>query len=269
MSGALFIVGLGPGGAAHRTPAAAQAVTEAEVVVGYGPYVDQCADLLAPSQQVVRGAMGEEVARADEALALAAAGRRVALVSSGDAGVYGMAARTLARAAALPEAERPAVTVVPGVTAATAAAALLGAPLADDFAVLSLSDIHVPFARVERRVRLVAEAGLAVALYNPRSRARTEQFDRVLAVLREVRGDDTPVGVVRDASRPGETVTLTTLGALDPATVAMTTLVLVAGEDAVVANGWVVAERESASRDNQHRTLRASSSLDAAGEARA
>lgn len=243
MNGRLDIVGLGPGGPAHRTPAAADAVLAAEVVVGYGPYVDQVADLLG-DREVVRGAMGEEVARADEALSLAAAGRRVALVSSGDAGVFGMAARTLARAAALPD-PRPRVVVVPGVTAATAAAALLGAPLADDFAVLSLSDIHVPFARVERRVRAVAEAGLAIALYNPRSRKRTEQFDRVVAVLRAVRGDDTPVGVVTDAGREGEVVVLTTLAELDPSTVTMTTVLVVAGEDAVVAGGWVVAEREA------------------------
>lgn len=244
MSGTLWIVGLGPGGPAHRTPAAADAVLAAEVVVGYGPYVEQVADLLG-DQEVVRGAMGEEVARADEALALAASGRRVALVSSGDAGVFGMAARTLARAAALPV-PQPHVVVVPGVTAATAAAALLGAPLADDFAVLSLSDIHVPFERVEARVRAVASAGLAIALYNPRSKRRTEQFDRVIEVLREVRGDDTPVGVVTDAGRDGESVVLTTLAELDPQSVTMTTVLVVAGEVAVLAGGWIVAERETA-----------------------
>ena len=128
MTGRLDIVGLGPGGPEHRTPAAAAAVSGAEVVIGYGPYVDQCADLL-DGQEVVRGAMGEEAARADQALARAAAGARVALVSSGDAGVHGMAARTLARAAALPDDERPAIEVVPGVTAAHACAARIGLPV--------------------------------------------------------------------------------------------------------------------------------------------
>lgn len=243
MTGTLHIVGLGPGGPEHRTPAAAAAVLAAEVVVGYGPYVDQCGDLLHDAQRVVRGRMGEEEARADEALHLAAAGARVALVSSGDAGVYGMAARTLARASALVDHERPSVVVVPGVTAALAAGALLGAPLADDFATLSLSDLHVPWKHVERRLVAVAAAGFALALYNPRSRQRTWQFDRALTVLREHRPAATAVGLVTDAGRPGESVVRTMLGELDSAQVTMRTLVIVAGENGAAAGPWVVAER--------------------------
>jgi precorrin-3B C17-methyltransferase len=243
MTGTLHIVGLGPGLPEHRTPAAATAVTEAQIVVGYGPYVDQCADLLHHGQHVVRGAMGEEAARADEALSRAAAGVRVALVSSGDAGIYGMAARTLARAVTLPGHCRPAVVVVPGVTAALAAAALLGAPLADDWASLSLSDLHIPWAAVERRLAAVAAAGLALALYNPRSRQRTWQLERVLEVLRTHRGPDTPVGIVTDAARAGQAVARTTLAALDPATVTMRTLLLVAGDSGRLAGDWLVAER--------------------------
>jgi precorrin-3B C17-methyltransferase len=243
MSGRLDIVGLGPGGAEHRTPAAAAAVSGAEVVVGYGPYVDQCADLLRAGQAVVRGAMGEEAARADEALRRAAAGARVALVSSGDAGVHGMAARTLARAAELAEGERPVVAVVPGVTAALAAGALLGAPLGDDFAALSLSDLQVEWEVVERRLTAVAAAGLALALYNPRSRTRTWQLERVLEVLREHRGDDTPVAVVTDAAREGQRVERATLATLDPETVTMSALLVVAGESGRLAGPWLVAER--------------------------
>ncbi|MGI8846331.1 MAG: SAM-dependent methyltransferase [Thermoleophilaceae bacterium] len=243
MTGTLWIVGLGPGAPEHRTGAAATAVKGADAVVGYGPYVDQCADLLAPRQRVVRGTMGEEGRRADEALQLAAAGDRVALVSSGDAGVHGMAARTLARAAALPEHERPHVEVIPGVTAALAAAALVGAPLSDDFAVLSLSDHHLAWEQVQRRLTAVAQAGLALALYNPCSTRRTEQFDRALEVLGRWREPGTPVRLVHDAGRPAELVEQTTLGGLDPARVTMRTLVLVAGEGANEAGGWLVAER--------------------------
>jgi precorrin-3B C17-methyltransferase len=242
MSGRLDIVGLGPGGAEHRTASASAAVIGAQVVIGYGPYVEQCADLL-HGQEVVRGAMGEEAQRADEALRRAAAGARVALVSSGDAGVHGMAARTLARAAALPEDERPAIEVVPGVTAALAAGALLGAPLGDDFAALSLSDLHVAWEVVERRLTAVAAAGLALALYNPRSRTRTWQLERVLEVLREHREDDTPVAVVTDAARPGEHVAQATLATLDPQAVTMRSLIVVAGESGQVAGPWLVAER--------------------------
>lgn len=242
MTGRLDIVGLGPGGPEHRTAAAAVAVLEAEVVIGYGPYVDQCADLL-DGQEVVRGAMGEEAARADEALRRAAAGARVALVSSGDAGVHGMAARTLTRAAELAEDERPALEVIPGVTAALAAGALLGAPLGDDFAALSLSDLNVAWDVVERRLTAVAAAGLALALYNPRSRTRTWQLERVLDVLREHRADDTPVAVVTDAARPGQSVTQATLATIDPGTVTMRSLVVVAGDSGRLVAEWLVAER--------------------------
>lgn len=236
VGGHLSIVGLGPGGALHRTAAAEAAVRDAEIVVGYGPYVDQCADLLRASQEVVRGRMGEETERAEEAVARARAGARVALVSSGDAGVHGMASRTLALC------EGVDVEVIPGVTAALAAAARLGAPLGDDWATLSLSDLHVDLSVVERRLRALAEAGVALALYNPRSRTRTEPLDRALAILREVRGD-APAAVVTDVAREGEHVLRTTLAELDPATVTMRSIVLVAGDTARWAGDWLVAER--------------------------
>jgi precorrin-3B C17-methyltransferase len=241
--GTLHIVGLGPGAAEHRTPAAARAVAEATVVVGYTTYVDAVADLLGDAQRVVRGVMGEEDRRADEALVLAAEGERVALVSSGDAGVHGMAARTLARAAELEPEERPEIVVVPGVSAAQAAAAVAGAPLTDDFAVLSLSDIHAPWSRVEHRLTALASSGLALALYNPRSSRRTEGFDRAVALLRAARPDATPVVLAHDVARPGELVERTTLGTLDPERVTMRTVVLVAGDTAAEVGPWLVALR--------------------------
>lgn len=243
MSGRLDIVGLGPGAPEHRTLAAAEAVRAAEVVVGYGPYADQCSDLLRAGQEVVHWSMGEEQARARDALSRAAAGQRVALVCSGDPGVYGMAARTLALAAELPEAERPLIGVIPGVTAALAGAARLGAPLADDFAVLSLSDLHLDWATIERRVRALAASGLALCLYNPRSRARTRQLSRVLELLRAERAPDTPVAAVTDAARPGEQVLVSTLAELDETAVTMRTLLVVAGESAQPAGPWLIAQR--------------------------
>jgi precorrin-3B C17-methyltransferase len=243
MTGTLHIVGLGPGGPEHRTPAAASAVAAAEAVVGYGSYVDACADLLHDGQRIVRGRMGEEDARADEALILACEGARVALVSSGDAGVHGMAARTLARAAELEPHERPAIVVVPGVSAAQAAAAVAGAPLTDDFAVLSLSDITMSRARVEHRLTALAASGIALALYNPRSSRRTEGFDRALDILRAARPDETPVVLAHDVTRTGELVERTVLGRLDPERVTMRTVVLVAGDTAAEVGPWLVALR--------------------------
>jgi precorrin-3B C17-methyltransferase / cobalt-factor III methyltransferase len=272
MTGSLSIVGLGPGGPEHRTFAAARAVREADVVIGYGPYVDQCADLL-DRQEVVRGRMGEELERATEAVARARAGARVALVSSGDAGVHGMAARTLALAAvggadvagggeagvmgaAAGGATRTGgdagagragavlrVEVIPGVTAALAVAARLGAPLADDWATLSLSDLHVPWATVERRLVALATSGIALALYNPRSATRTEPFERALEVLRSLRTPETPAIVATDVARPGETLLPTTLATLDPETVTMRSLVLIAGDTATWAGPHLIATR--------------------------
>ena len=145
--GRLRVVGLGPGGAALRTPAAETAVRHAQVVIGYSPYVEACADLLQPHQEVVRSPIGEEVVRAKQALAEAAGAREVALVCSGDPGVYAMASITLELAADAPGVE---IEIVPGVTAAHAAAAAVGAPLGHDFATISLSDLLTPWESIGR-----------------------------------------------------------------------------------------------------------------------
>lgn len=237
--GHLAVVGLGPGHASHRTPAAETAVRRAEVVIGYGPYVDACADLLTASQEVVRSPIGDETVRAKQAVSEAGAGRRVALVCSGDAGVYAMASLTLEVAGdACVDVE-----IVPGVTAALAAAGLLGAPLGHDHVVISLSDLLTPWSAIELRLRAAAAADLVVAIYNPRSRGRTWQFDAACALLLEHRSPTTPVGVVTDATRPGEAVQVTTLGEVDPGDVGMTTCVIVGSSSTRVIGGRMVTPR--------------------------
>jgi cobalt-precorrin 5A hydrolase / precorrin-3B C17-methyltransferase len=239
--GALVLVGLGPGDPAHRTPAAAAAVRAAEVVTGYSPYVDQAADLLGPGQVVERHPIGREEDRARGALAHAAAGRRVALVCSGDAGVYAMASIALEVAPEVaPDIE---ITVVPGVTAGLAAAALLGAPLGHDHAVVSLSDLLTSWDVIEHRVRAAAEADLVVTLYNPRSAGRTWQLEAALDILRRHRPPETPVGVVTDAYRRGQRVTWTTLSAVDADSVGMTTCVVVGASSTRLAGGRMVTPR--------------------------
>ena len=235
----LAVVGLGPGDPAHRTPAAETAVRRAELVIGYGPYVDACADLLTPAQEVVRSPIGEETVRAKQAVTEAGAGRRVALVCSGDAGVYAMASLALEVAGDA----GVEVDVVPGVTAALAAAAVLGAPLGHDHAVISLSDLLTPWPAIEARLRAAAAADLVVALYNPRSRGRTWQFDAARTILLEHRSPSTPVGVVTGAARPEQSVRLTTLGHVDPAHVGMTTCVIVGCSATRVLGGRMVTPR--------------------------
>ena len=241
MSGVLTIVGLGPGGPAHRTPAAAAAVRSAQVVIGYTPYVEQCADLLGPAQEVVRSPIGSEVDRARQSLELAAGGRSVAMVCSGDAGVYAMASIILEEAGTVaPDVE---VTVVPGVTAALAAAAALGAPLGHDHVAISLSDLLTPWAAIEGRLRAAAESDLVVSLYNPRSKGRTWQLEAARDLLLAGRPGTTPVGIVTDAGRDGEQVTLTTLQDLDPELVGMTTCVVIGSSTTRVVAGRMVTPR--------------------------
>ncbi len=239
--GRLSLVGLGSGGAAHRTPAAAAAVAGAEVVIGYGPYLDACADLVGTGQEVLPSPIGDEVVRAKSALAEAAGGRRVAVVCSGDAGVYGMASIVLELAG--DEAPGLDIEVVPGVTAALAAAAVLGAPLGHDHASISLSDLLTPWSAIEARLRAAAEADLVVSLYNPRSAGRRWQLDAARAIFLGHRPAATPVGVVTDVGRPGQQVQVTTLGGLDPERVGMTTCVVVGASTTRLVDGRMVTPR--------------------------
>jgi cobalt-precorrin 5A hydrolase/precorrin-3B C17-methyltransferase len=236
-AGRLAVVGLGPGDRGLRTTAAADAVRAADVLIGYDPYVDQAGDLLRPGQEVIRSPIGAEIVRAKQAVAEAEAGRRVALVCSGDPGVYAMASLVLELA---PGVE---VEVVPGVTAALAAAAQLGAPLGHDHVSISLSDHLTPWPVIERRLRAAAEADLVVALYNPRSARRTWQLDAARALLLEHRIPETPVGVVTDAARPTQSVRVTTLTDLDTSTVGMTSILLVGNRATRVVDGRVVTPR--------------------------
>ncbi|WP_381804956.1 precorrin-3B C(17)-methyltransferase [Streptomyces niveus] len=220
--GRLAVVGLGPGARDLLTPRATAELRRASVLVGLDQYVDQIRDLLRPGTRVIESGLGREEERARTAVTEAQAGHAVALVGSGDAGVYAMASPALAEAADDIE-----VVGVPGVTAALAAAAILGAPLGHDHVSISLSDLHTPWEVIERRVRAAAEADIVVTFYNPRSRGRDWQLPKALALLAEHRTAATPVGVVRNASRPDGTSHLTTLARLDPTTVDMMTVVTV------------------------------------------
>lgn len=220
--GRLAVVGLGPGARDLLTPRARDELRRASVLVGLDQYVDQIRDLLRPGTTVLESGLGAEEERARTAVAEARKGHAVALIGSGDAGVYAMASPALAEAGTDID-----VVGVPGVTAALAAAAILGAPLGHDHVSISLSDLHTPWEVIERRVRAAAEADIIVTFYNPRSRGRDWQLPKALSILSEHREPATPVGVVRNASRPDESSRVTSLAALDPAMVDMMTVVTV------------------------------------------
>ncbi|SCE80063.1 cobalt-precorrin 5A hydrolase / precorrin-3B C17-methyltransferase [Micromonospora haikouensis] len=236
--GRLAIVGLGPGAADLRTPRALAELRRAAVVVGLDQYVDQVRDVLRPGTRILASGLGAEEERARVAVAEATAGHAVALVGSGDAGVYAMASPALEHAD-----DRIDVVGVPGVTAALAASALLGAPLGHDHAYLSLSDLHTPWEVIERRVAAAAEGDFVALLYNPRSRARDWQLAAALKTFAAHRPPNTPVGVVRNASRPGERVHLATLATLDAAVVDMYSVVVVGSSRTRLVAGRMVTPR--------------------------
>ncbi|MGY1659793.1 precorrin-2 C(20)-methyltransferase [Geodermatophilus sp. SYSU D00705] len=236
-TGEVVVVGLGPGRRSWTTPEAAEALAAADDLVGYGPYLDRVP--VNPRQTRYPSDNRVEAERAAHALELAGRGRRVAVVSSGDPGVFAMAAAVL-EVAGRPEFAGVPVRVLPGLTAAQAVAARVGAPLGADFCVLSLSDVRKPWDVVVDRLRHAAAADLVIALYNPRSKARPHQLGEARAVLLETRAPETVVVVGRDVGGPEEQVTVTTLGELDPESVDMRCLVLVGSSQTRVGPGGVV-----------------------------
>jgi precorrin-3B C17-methyltransferase len=247
--GRLAVVGLGPGDAALMAPAARAELDRAQDIVGYTTYVN-LAGPFRPDQRVHASDNRHEVQRARDAFALAAQGRYVAVVSSGDPGVFAMAAAVLE---VLDTAGDPAwraveLTILPGISAAQSAAALAGAPLGHDFCVLSLSDNLKPWEVIERRLEAAAAADFVLALYNPVSLARPRQFDRALDLLRRHRDAATPVVLGRDVGRPGESLTVTTIAAVHASQVDMRTVVIVgSSQTRVVARpdgaAWVYTPR--------------------------
>ena len=241
--GVLTVVGLGPGSLAWRTPAADRAIRSAAHLVGYRGYLDQ---VPASAGQVRHAhALGEETERVDRALALAAEGHRVALICSGDPGVYAMAALVFERleAATHPHWRRSEIVVLPGVSAMHGAAALSGAPLGHDFCAISLSDLLTPWEVIEQRLRAAADGDFVVALYNPASNRRRRGLARAVEILAAKRAPATPVVVARAVGRDDQSVTVTCLQDLDQASVDMMTLLIVGSSETRVTGRHVYTPR--------------------------
>lgn len=235
--GRLFVVGLGPGARDLLTGQAREAICRAEVVVGYDGYFAGISDLVT-GKECHALPLTRETERARLAVEQLRAGRVVCVISSGDPGVYAMASLVL-ECAAEDEPLLDDIEIVPGVSAVNAAAALLGAPLGHDFAVVSLSDLLTPWETIERRLRAAAEADFVLALLNPKSRRRDWQYRRAAEILAAHRPADTPVGVVRNAFRAGQSVEVTTVARMTEAAVDMFTTVI-AGNSLTCRFGTVV-----------------------------
>ena len=228
----IAVVGIGPGDRESMTLKALHTIEAADTIVGYSTYLKLIEDLL-EGKEVVQSGMTEEIQRCEEAIALALQGKQVAVVSSGDAGVYGMASLILELAAAHKE-----LTV-----AALSGAALLGSPLSLDFACISLSDLLVPWEQIERRLKSLAASGMAVVIYNPGSRSRKDCLPRAAEIFLEARKADTPCAITRNIGRKGESKELLTLGELREREVDMRTTVFIGAEDSVELNGYLLTPR--------------------------
>jgi precorrin-3B C17-methyltransferase len=235
----LWVVGIGPGSADGMTYACRAAIERSDILVGYTVYVDLIRPLY-PDKPAFATPMMGEVERCKKALALAAGGKAVAVVCSGDAGVYGMAGLIFELSADCPEVE---IEIVPGVTAALAGAAVLGAPLTHDFAVISLSDLLTPWALIEKRLACAAEGDFCIALYNPSSRKRSDYLQKACDILLKHKSPETPCGLVRNIGREGQQKALMTLAQLRGAPVDMFTTVFIGNAQTRLIAGRMVTPR--------------------------
>ena len=242
--GRIMLVGLGPGSHDHLTARARAAIAEADTVIGYVTYIRLVAELL-EGKEVIRKSMTEELDRAIEAFERARQGRKVALISSGDAGVYGMAGPTfevLFQAGWTPESGIE-VEIIPGASALNTCAALVGAPLTHDFCAISLSDLLTPWPTIARRLDAVAAADFVVALYNPKSGRRTRQIVEARRLFLRHRRPDTPVAIVKSAYRPKQRVEFTTLEKMTECDIGMLSTVLIGNSNTFVRHGLMVTPR--------------------------
>lgn len=241
------VVGLGPGGWDEMTPRALEALSRCDVILGYRAYVELIEPVL-PGKEYRASSMRQEADRCREALALSASGRAVGIVSSGDPGVYGMAGLLLELAG-----EDVEVEVVPGITAAVSAAAVLGAPLMNDFAVVSLSDLLTPWDAIEKRIEAASCADFVLCLYNPASRGRPEHFRRACDLVLRHRPPETPAGWVRNAGRNGEQYGVTTLGAIRDVELDMSCTAVIGCSATFVKGGRMVTRRGYRSAEEAER----------------
>ena len=223
------------------TPRAVDALEQSDIIVGYNTYIALIKDLIG-DKEVVGNGMRQEVDRCQKAVDLAVEGNKVAVVSSGDPGVYGMAGLVLELIQKV-DAQRPECIVIPGLTAANTSAAALGAPLMHDYAVISLSDLMTPWNQIKKRADFAAQGDFVIAIYNPKSRGRATYLNEIRDIVMKYRKPETPVGIVRKAGRPGMNWTITDLEKLPDEDVDMQSTVIIGNSNTYVADGKMITPR--------------------------
>ncbi|MDS1029032.1 precorrin-3B C(17)-methyltransferase [Bacillota bacterium LX-D] len=242
--GHLAIVGIGPGAIEDMTIKAYNTLLEADVIVGYKTYLELIKQLLVDQEKEIVGTgMTKEVERCQKALEIAAEGKNVAVISSGDPGVYGMAGLVLELAETKGLLNQIKISVVPGVTAASAGASVLGAPLMHDFSIISLSDLLTPWELILKRLEAAASSDFVVVLYNPKSHKRVEHIEKAREMFLKFRAGDTPVGVVKNALRSGQEMFVSDLEHFTELPIDMFTVVLIGNSQTKVMGGKIVTPR--------------------------
>lgn len=242
-----YVIGIGPGAPEEMTIRAKQALAEADMIAGYGTYIDLVKPLF-PDKEYLQNGMTGEIKRCQLALEKAKEGKTVAMVSSGDSGIYGMAGLVLELAQGM-EID---VETVPGITAAASGASLLGAPLMHDFAVISLSDRLTEWDLIVKRLNNAAEADFIIVLYNPRSKGRPDHIDKAREIFLQYKSASTPVGIVKNIGRTGETVILTTLGEMNIEDVDMFSTVFIGNRQTYIKDGKMITPRGYLEKKGNH-----------------
>ncbi|MDK2741807.1 MAG: precorrin-3B C(17)-methyltransferase [Nitrospira sp. BO4] len=243
-TGILYVVGIGPGAQDHATPAALKAIAESQLVVGYSTYIKLVRHLL-EGKEIIKTGMTEEIGRARAAIERARDGATVSLISSGDAGVYGMAGLVfqVLKEMGWKRGDSPELRLIPGMTALNSCASLVGAPLVHDSCSISLSDLLTPWSVIEKRIEAAASADFVIGLYNPASGRRTRQIVDAQAIIRRHREGNTPVALVKSAYRDMEQVILTDLDNFLDYEIGMLTTVIIGSSNTFMFEGYMVTPR--------------------------
>ena len=242
--GKIIIAGIGPGSKEDITPAVLQAVSEADVIVGYKYYFQFIEPYVKEGCECIDTGMKKERERAEQAFEMAKQGKSVVVISSGDAGIYGMAPLIYEMSQRGQDTLcHPDVTVLPGISAFQKAASLLGAPIGHDMCIISLSDLMTPWEVIERRIKAAADGDFVTAIYNPKSHGRYWQLYRLQELFLKYRSEDTPVGYVRQAGREEQEVKVTTLGAFDPEDIDMFTVIIIGNSQSYICDGKFITPR--------------------------
>lgn len=234
----LYVIGIGPGGLEHMSIKAKEAILESEIIVGYNKYLDMIKELIGQKETYSNGMMGEE-ARCIEAIRLSQ-DKIVSVVSTGDSGIYGMAGLILELAK---EEDINNIEIIPGITASSAAASVLGAPLMHDNCNISLSDLMTPYDLIKKRVEAAASADFVISLYNPKSKGRPHYLRESLETIKKYRKGETPVAVVKNALREGEEKTIYTLDNFDDSAVDMFSIVIIGNSNTYIKGGKIITPR--------------------------